>query len=363
MKLIGIDARLYYETGVGVYIRNFLHYLQKSAPEEYRFNVYVLQKNSSQIHFENPHFVKREVSSRWHTFSEQMIFQRVLMNDKLDLMHFTYFSYPVLYNRPFIATIHDLTPLLFKTGKASTLPSFVYEAKHTIFSYILKQQVTKAKAIITPTEAVKNQLIETYGGKYKKKISVLYEGVNFEFFDAKPNMHLQKVFRKPYFLYVGNFYPHKNVDTLIDAFNQLHNNDIELVLAGPDNYFSGQIENKLFEANLTNIRMFHPSAPADLLYLYKNSIALVNPSISEGFGLPVVEAAYCGCPIIASDIAVFKEILGDSYISFPPKDTEELSLRLREVSEGKSKKTPVLNSTFSFQKMVEGYLDLLPTIV
>ena len=226
MKLIGIDARLYFETGVGVYIRNFLHYLQQSAPSEYRFNVYVLQKNSSQIHFDNPHFVKREVSSRWHSLSEQMIFHRVLMNDRLDLMHFTYFSYPVLYSRPFIATIHDLTPLLFKTGKASTLPSFVYEAKHIIFSYILKQQVKRAKAIITPTEAVKKQLVEIYGEKYKSKISVLYEGVNYEFFKAQPNMNLQKLFKKPYFLYVGNFYPHKNVDTLIDAFLKIDNKNL-----------------------------------------------------------------------------------------------------------------------------------------
>lgn len=363
MKLIGIDARLYFETGVGVYIRNFLHYLQEYAPSEYRFNVYVLQKNSSEIHFDNTHFIKREVSSRWHSLSEQMVFHRILMNDNLDLMHFTYFSYPVLYSRPFIATIHDLTPLLFKTGRASTLPSYIYDVKHAVFSYVLSQQVKKSKAIITPTESVKKQITDVYGKKFDKKISVLYEGVNYEFFKAKPTMNLKKVFVKPYFLYVGNFYPHKNVDTLIDAFIQLHNPGVDLVLAGPNNYFSGKIEKQIQDHNISNIYMYHPSASSDLLYLYQNAIALINPSLSEGFGLPVVEAAYCKTPIIASDIDVFKELLGNTYTSFNPRDRDSLTTILRSSTEGSNIREPELKIQYSFENMVKEYLHLLKSLV
>lgn len=363
MKLIGIDARLYFETGVGVYLRNFLHYLQQYAPSEYRFNVYVLQKNSSQIHFDNPYFIKREVSSRWHSLSEQMVFHRVLMNDHLDLMHFTYFSYPILYSRPFIATIHDLTPLLFKTGKASTLPSYIYDLKHAVFSYVLSQQVKKSKAIITPTESVKKQIIDIYGNKYDKKISVLYEGVNYEFFKAQPNKKLKDYFVKPYLLYVGNFYPHKNVDTLIDAFTKLDNQQIDLVLAGPNNYFSGKIEKYVQEHTLSNIRLYHPTASEDLLYLYQNAIALINPSLSEGFGLPIVEAAYCKTPIIASNIDVFKELLGDSYIAFNPTDTQALTKILQNTLESHERQIPVLNAQYSFESMVKRYVSLLNNLL
>lgn len=362
-KRIGIDARLYYETGVGVYLRNFLYYLQKLAPDSYQFHIYVLEKNSSQIHFENPLFIKREVRSKWHTFSEQLIFQQVLMNDRLDLMHFTYFSYPVLYRRPFIATVHDLTPLLFKTGKASTLPAFMYELKHSIFSFILKQQVQKAKAIITPTVAVKRQLEQIYGSTYSHKILALYEGVNHEFFKAEQNKALAKHFSRPFFLYVGNFYPHKNVDRLVQAFSQMNRDDIDLVLAGPDNYFSGQLEKVIEEQRLTNIHMYHPSRPEDLLFLYKNSLALINPSLSEGFGLPVVEAAYCGTPVIASDIDVFREILGNNYYAFNPSQTESIQEVLLHFLQDSHKKKPVLDSKYSFERMVTQYTKLLKDIV
>src|SRR3989338_4221188 len=129
MKRIGIDARLYFQTGVGVYLRNFIHYLQNFTPKDVEFYIYVLERDASQIDFKNSLFIKREVQTLWHTLDEQTLFYSVLQKDKLDLMHFTYFSYPVLYNRPFIATVHDITPLNHKTGRASTLSPWLYELK------------------------------------------------------------------------------------------------------------------------------------------------------------------------------------------------------------------------------------------
>ena len=218
MKTIGIDARLYFQTGVGVYIRNYLHFLEKLAPEGFRFYIYILEKDSSQVHFNNANFLKREVRTKWHSISEQTEFYRILMGDNLDIMHFTYFSYPVLYKRKFIATIHDVTPLIHKTGKASSMPSFMYEVKYRAFRYALSQQVKNAMTIITPTNAVRDQLIQIYGDKYSNKIKTIYEGVNYEFFNAQENKQISNDLPKNYFLYVGNFYPHKNVNALIDVF-------------------------------------------------------------------------------------------------------------------------------------------------
>ncbi|CAN5122830.1 glycosyltransferase family 1 protein [soil metagenome] len=363
MKRIGIDARLYFQTGVGVYLRNFLHYLQQESPEQYIFYVYVLKKDSSKITFSNPRFIKKEVTSRWHSVSEQLVFFRALMQDNLDLMHFTYFSFPILYYRPFIATIHDVTPLLFKTGKASTLPSFIYNFKHNVLSFVLSQQVRNAKVIITPTNAVKKQLMSIYGDRYANKISALYEGVNQEFFEVKENAALSDIFKRDFFLYVGNFYPHKNVNRLIEAFEDLDRKDIDLVLAGPGNYFSGSLEKLLHEKKISNIRMYHPSKVGDLLFLYNHALALVNPSLSEGFGLPIVEAAYCGTPVIASDIDVFKEILGDNYISFNPLDTKDIMNKLNEFLNSTSQKKTILDKKYSFKNMVKEYIVLISKIV
>src|SRR3989344_6867533 len=133
MKRIGIDARLYYQTGVGVYLRNLLYYLNKINPKNLRFIVHVLKKDYNKLNKEHSNISFKGVNARWHTFSEQTLFLFDILKDNLDLMHFTYFSFPVLYPKKYISTVHDTTPLNYKTGKASTKSTFIYNFKHSIF--------------------------------------------------------------------------------------------------------------------------------------------------------------------------------------------------------------------------------------
>jgi hypothetical protein len=151
MKRIGIDARLYFQTGVGVYIRNLLYYLQRNSTKDIEFYVYVMDKDIKKIRFEKSNFILREVPYKWHSFSEQIGFLLTLNKDKLDLMNFTYIRHPVLYNIPFISTVHDVILLEHKSGKASTLWSAFYRLKHLAFTYAFYHQIRKSKVIITPT--------------------------------------------------------------------------------------------------------------------------------------------------------------------------------------------------------------------
>ena len=120
MKKIGIDARLYSQTGVGTYLKNLIYYLDKKGPKDILFYIYLMPDDYNDLSFKNKNIIKRKVNYRWHTIGEQIGFAIKLYYDKLDLMHFTYFSYPIIYLKKFVATVHDATPLLFKTGKAST---------------------------------------------------------------------------------------------------------------------------------------------------------------------------------------------------------------------------------------------------
>lgn len=362
MKRIGIDARLYFQTGVGVYLRNFLHHLQDLSFKDVEFYIYVLERDAGQIEFKNRQFIKREVTTLWHTLDEQTSFYSVLQNDKLDLMHFTYFSYPVFYKRPFIATVHDITPLTHKTGRASTLSPWLYELKHAAFKFVLGKQVQNAKRIITPTDAVKKQLFEIYGLKYRDKITPVYEGVNYELMNAKENTSLKTEFSKRFFLYVGNFYPHKNVGALIEAYKSLKT-DTELILVGPSNYFSDKLKEEIAKEGIKNIRFYHTGKVEDLVFFYKNALALINPSISEGFGLPLVEAAYFNLPIIASNLEVFKELFGEEYIYFDPKDVKSIAAKLEKFIEYSKSKNPKVNYStllkkYSFEKMTQAIADI-----
>jgi glycosyltransferase involved in cell wall biosynthesis len=362
MKKVGIDARLYFQTGVGVYLRNFLRNLQKIRPANFLFYIYLLKNDASKIIFNSKNFIKRETNARWHTFSEQIEFLRTLYKDNLHLMHFTYFSYPVLYKRKFIATVHDTTPLLFKTGKASTNP-LMYNIKHFFFKMILATQVERAKKIIVPTKTVKRELVNIYGRQPKDKTVPIYEGIDGQLINARENKSLKKNFPGKFLIYVGNFYPHKNVERLINGFLKVKT-DAQLILIGPDDFFSKRL---LHYINIMEcggrVVFYHNATAEDLVFFYKNASALIHPSLSEGFGLPLVEAAYFGCPIIASNISVFKEILDGQYLSFNPDDVEEITNKINYFLKMKPKFAySKILKRYSFEKMTKEILEIYKNV-
>jgi len=336
MKKIGIDARLYYQTGVGVYLRNLIHWLQKQSDNDTEYYIYVLRSDSKSISFSNKNFIKKEVNVRWHSLAEQTQFLTDLYRDNLDLMHFTYFGYPILYNRPYIATVHDITPLVFKTGKASTKNLFAYSIKHLFFRLVLSKQIKNAKLIITPTNTVKEQITNFYGKKYAEKIRVIKEGLNYEIElfknkdsqqDIREQLNLRQ--EEPFFIYVGNFYPHKNIDRLIEAFAS-PNIRIKLILIGPKDMFADRLAKKIRESGLSEkIIFFHNYQIKYLTYFYQHALALIQPSLSEGFGLPIIEAMHYNLPVIASDIPVFQELLGENYLSFDPLSVNSIKAKIK----------------------------------
>ena len=328
MKKIGIDARLYSQTGVGTYIRNLIYELTQVPIKDFEFYLYVLPEDKKKIDNLPSNFICKEAPFKWHSYQEQTSYLSLLLRDKLDLMHFTYFSFPILYPRAYIATVHDLTPLLFKTGKASTKNPFSYFIKHLVFRYVLQWQVKHALYLITPTRCIMEELANKYGSHIKRKIIPIYEGVDYKLTSAKENRSLLKWFNKPFFVYIGNFYQHKNTNRLIDAFLQVKTDDV-LVLVGPNDYFSSIIKQSLVNRDTKKrVLIFHPEDQSDLLFFYKHAKALIHPSLSEGFGLPLIESQYFRLPIIASDIPVFKELLGTSYISFNPYDVMDMSVKI-----------------------------------
>lgn len=373
MKRIGIDARLINQTGVGVYIQNLLSNLAKLSTDGIEFYVYVLSSNQSLVTSDK--FQVRTANFRWHSVNEQVGFYRQLMHDDLDLMHFTYFSYPILYKRPFVITIHDLTPLLFKTGRASTHGQIAYNMKHIAYRYLMNQAATKSQAIITPTKSVKDEILQNYPSTDPNKITVTYEGVSEELTKTKENATLAKQFPEPFFIYVGNFYPHKNVERLVEAYAQV-TTDTPLILVGPQDYFGSRVRetvNRLAPRSSTRpsksggrsgksevglnvqhkVQIYHPTDISDLVYLYKHARALIHPSLSEGFGLPIVEAANFGLPIIASDIPVFRELLGDSYTAFNPRDKGDITSKITAFINSPTLTKPVVQKNLSFAHMTK----------
>lgn len=354
MKHIGIDARLLFQTGVGTYLQNLLHYIPQYAPQGMTFTFFCFPSDASFIQKEVPHCRIHTTTALWHSWSEQTDFLNCINKVDLDLMHFTYFGHPILYSGKYISTIHDVTPLLYKTGRASTKNYLHYLLKYCAFSFVLRNQIKHSKALITPSNTVKEQLVLLFGDSIKNKITSIYEGVSYRILSSTAEV---KEEQKPYLLYVGNFYPHKNVRFLIKAFAK-SNSHYSLVLAGPDDYFLTRILSSLSEEEKKCIIIKDKPSFDELVSLYRNAKGLIHPSISEGFGLPIVEAMYFGIPIIASHIPVFQELLGISYYSFDPFEESSIVQAIHKFEDDKEKKRNILRNEFSFATMAQKTMDL-----
>lgn len=338
---IGIDARLWSQTGVGRYIRNLVINLQKiDKKNEYVLFVRPQDYESVKSTISNSKFQITKTDIKWHSISEQINFPRVLNKEKLDLVHFPYFSVPVFYKKPFVVTIHDLIINHFPTGKASTLALPFYEIKLLGYKFVIKKSAQNSKKIIAVSGATKNEIIDHLKVD-KNKISVIYNGVDSEFRTRNSELRNNEntKFKIPdtkYFLYVGNAYPHKNLERLVEAFALFakDHTEIKLVLAGKEDYFYKRLKEKINKLNLeNNIVIEEFLSDKDLVNLYKNAIALVMPSLMEGFGLPAVEAMASGCAVLASGIPSLKEICEDSAVYFNPFDAEDIRKNLELITQ------------------------------
>lgn len=347
-KRIGIDARLINQTGVGTYIKNLL---TKIDLENYQVFVFVRSIDESQISLPKNN-IMITADFRWHSFSEQISFLRLLNSLKLDLVHFTYFSYPILYSKPFVITIHDLIPIKFPTGKASTLPFVFYWLKNMIAKIVFLYGIKKSQYVITPSQAVKDE-ISSYGVR-KEKIVMTYEGVDQEILHQS-NINYSKfthLLPKTYWLYLGNFYPHKNIPRLLRAYALLEAPPI-LILKGPLDAFAHQTKTLVEKLGLgKKVVFFHTRlSGGEMRHLIKNASLLIQPSLAEGFGLPPIEASYLKTPVLVSKLPIFDEILGSRYSSFDPYSIDSIKKALYFAQKNKIKPIDIDINIFSFDKM------------
>lgn len=360
---IGIDCRLWNETGVGRYIRNLVENLQKID----KVNDYVLfvqsqnVTNVNSIIF-NSKFSISNCDIKWHSLQEQIEFPKILKSAKLDIMHFTYFSVPIFYNKPFIVTIHDLILDHFPTGKASTLPKFLYYLKLISYRLIMKHIAFRAKRIIAVSNTTKQEIRDHLKVK-SEKITVTYEGVDVKLNEKFKIKNLKLKIQEPYFLYVGNAYPHKNLERLVQAFQLLsaQHKNIQLVLVGKEDFFYSRLKKVVKSVNLSDSVLFcQQVTDSELSTLYQHALALVYPSLMEGFGLPAIEAMSMNCLVLVADIPVFREICQNAALYFDPYDMNDLAAKMQLVLEsGKKQFTDKLElglaktKEFSWEKMAE----------
>lgn len=331
---IGIDGRLWTESGVGRYIRNLVFNLGELDKKNNYF-IFLLKKDIRQKFPKN--FIKVEANFSWYGLTEQVKLPKLLKTYQLDLIHFPHFSVPILYKGRFIVTIHDLIHQHFQMRRATTLDPITYKIKQFGYKTILNSALKKSSHILVPSSFVKGQLVSELS-ILADKVSVTHEGVEeqliaqaAQYTQDKINRVLNKLGIKPPFIfYVGNAHPHKNVEGLIKAFLNLRKKFryLQLVLSGYDHYFWERIK-KEYKHN--DVIYTGYVTDEELVALYKSAQLLVMPSFEEGFGIPLLEAMACSCPVVSSNAGSLPEIGADAAIYFDPHNIEDITQRITQV--------------------------------
>lgn len=362
---IGIDIRLWNQTGVGRYIRNLV------------LNLYVIDKKNNYVLFVNSkdriEVEEKIINSKWkvivtdikwHSLSEQINFSRIISKENPDLMHFPYISVPVFYNKPYVVTVHDLIPLHFTTGKASTLPLPLYLFKRIGYERVIRNAIKRAQAVIVPSDFVKEDVKKTFKINEEKIVvtkEATEEGLGWNTKEGRQKTEdLGQKTNGKYFLYVGNAYPHKNLERLIKGFNIFNKKNIKLILVGKSDHFYRNLEVKFKSENI----IFYGSASEEQLrQLYGNCLALVQPSLMEGFGLTVLEAMANKCLVLASNIPVIRELAKDTIVYFNPLSAEDIAKQMEFVHLGKTpddlkEKAYLRSKEFSWEKTAKETLEV-----
>lgn len=324
---IGIDGRLWYETGVGRYIRALIFQLV-TLDTRHHYVLFVPTRALKEINsLPNVHVIACDV--RWHTLDEQIRMPAIYRRYKIDLLHVPYFSVPVFTNIPLVVTLHDLTISHFATGRATTRSLPIYLIKRFVYEWVIRWAVYKAKQIITVSHAVEKQILDSFP-LARKKLHVIYESGELEV--ATQNRLIDTP--KEYILYVGNAHPHKNLEQLIDAFTLVIKTtpNLKLVLIGKRDFFYKRLEEKIIHNKLmANVKIIGEVSNNELSVWYKNARAFIFPSLSEGFGIPGLEAMGFGCPVLASDCRVFREIYQDAAVYFDSSNEQSIAKTIKEV--------------------------------
>jgi glycosyltransferase involved in cell wall biosynthesis len=327
---IGIDARMY-GSGFGLarYTQQCIHHLLK-IDSDYQYVLFVKKNHAALSSYIKEHSITQVrlvvVDIPWYSLKEQLCFKKIIQKESVDLMHFPHWNIPLFYNDPFVVTIHDLIMYHYPRPEATTLGPITFWIKDQIHRRVVRHAVGKAKHIFVTSEFTKHDVHTTLQVPLDK-MTVTYQA---PFVSAKSDVSASAVLKKygitkPFALYVGSAYPHKNLDTLVDAWKQYiaeYEEDRQLVLVGKESYFYDRLQKKIKD----DFSIIYTGFVEDdeLTALYTKSDLYIFLSLYEGFGLPPLEALSHGVPVIASNRSCLPEVLGEAALYVDPKEVSQI---------------------------------------
>lgn len=258
---------------------------------------------------------------------EQLAQPWVLRQIEADLVHGPAFVVPLLAPCPAVATIHDLSfirfPAMFRPGNRLYL---------TVLTRLSAQRARRLIAVSAYTASETARLLKVE----PQRIDVVYHGVAPAFrplpTEEVAAFRQRQGLPERFVLFVGTLEPRKNLTRLVEAFARVRDGQTRLVLVGGKGWLYDDLFARIEALNLSKEVLFAGYVPEDMLpWWYNAAVALVYPSLYEGFGFPVIEAQACGTPVLTSNVSALPEAAGDAGIMVDPYDVEALATGLHRL--------------------------------
>lgn len=310
-----IDARLLNKSGIGRYLAELIPYLNN------RYTLICIIDPQC-IDYALKNNIKFIVSkSKIYSASEQI--ELITLIPSCDVFWSPHFNVPILPIKASkrLVTIHDSYHLVY--GKHLSF----FERFYAKIFY--NAALTLSNQVITVSEFSKDELLHKTSNRYRRKINVIYNGV------TSFNSNKQKlVNQNPYFLFVGNVKPHKNLKNAILAFKLFYESNSHLnfdfkVVGQKGGFINSdkEIDALILEDSILTKRIVFTGFVSDeeLKKVYENAYCLVFPSLYEGFGLPPLEAMTANTPSIVSKKASMPELYGNAVLYFNPEDVTSIT--------------------------------------
>jgi glycosyltransferase involved in cell wall biosynthesis len=357
MKIV-IDVR---ESGTstGRYIDNLIKYLHELKSKH---TIILLAKAHRVDYLKKiaPKFKVIESNFKEFTFAEQLGLLKQIKELKPDLVHFGAIHQPVLYRGKSVTTVHDLTTARFRNPTKNWL---IFTIKQNIYKCVIKRVAHNSTAIVTPTDYVKNDLA-SYAKISDRKITVTHEAAEDLSGKAEP---IAGIAGKDFIMFNGRPHPHKNLYRVIEAFGLVRKKypNLLLVIAGKKDASFKSYTDFVNELGLEDSVIFTGYIPdAQLKWAMENTQAYIWASLSEGFGLPPLEAMHYGAPVVSSDATCMPEVLGDAAHYFNPTDVNDMAEKIDEVLSSPKLQEELIEKgkkqvkKYSWKRMAEQTLDV-----
>jgi glycosyltransferase involved in cell wall biosynthesis len=350
MKRLVIDAR---ESGTstGRYLDKLIEYMHKIQPH-YEVILLIRPPRKNFMHQIAPGYKTIITNYKEFTLGEQRGFLKQIKNLRADLVFFPMAQQPVRYRGKVVTTIQDLTTARFRNPSKNW---FVFTFKQQVYKWVIRRVAKKSVELITPTQFVKDDAV-AYCRVPASKITVTYEAADKITVRPEPVLALSG---KKYLMYIGRPLSHKNLNRLVDAYAILKKRNPGLVLVFAGKMDPGYQKLREYGRHKVNGGILFTGfvSEGQLRWLYEHAAIYVFPSLSEGFGLPGLEAMQYGLPVASSNASCLPEVYKDAAHYFNPFSSQHMATKIQQILDDPKLAAKLANSgkallkRYSWEKM------------